>query len=219
MFPMNDQYPLTSSSSWFLLVDGKEKEIKQSKSSDNRHGAENRGSAAAGGGGTVAELVPPSGRIITPNLKNFTYAELQSATRNFRPEAVVGEGGFGTVFKGWVDRETLAPSKPGVGMPVAIKKSKLESWQGLQEWKLAESLCDGNSVATIAGASIHLLLCNRLPNLKSSGSEGLAVRSAEEEIVVGNRRCIGDSGGLERGESAMVVGSRGLIGGGFLPKL
>ncbi|XP_058223691.1 probable serine/threonine-protein kinase PIX13 [Rhododendron vialii] len=128
--PVENHSPIATQPS--TSVDGKEKAIKQSKSSDNRHGAENRGSAAAGGGGTV---VPPSGRIITPNLKNFTYAELQSATRNFRPEAVVGEGGFGTVFKGWVDRETLAPSKPGVGMPVAIKISKLDSWQGLQEWK------------------------------------------------------------------------------------
>ncbi|XP_058224707.1 probable serine/threonine-protein kinase PIX13 isoform X1 [Rhododendron vialii] len=115
--------------------DSKGKAIRQSKSSNNRHGDENGGSAAAGGGVAAAEAVPPSGRIITPNLKMFTYAELKSATRSFRPETVVGEGGFGKVFKGWVDGETLAPSKPGVGMPVAIKKSNPDSWQGLQEWK------------------------------------------------------------------------------------
>lgn len=79
--------------------------------------------------------VPASGKIITPNLKMFTLAELKSATRNFRPDTVLGEGGFGTVFKGWVDDKKFAPSKVGVGMPVAVKKSNPESEQGLKEWQ------------------------------------------------------------------------------------
>ncbi|KAF7116631.1 hypothetical protein RHSIM_RhsimUnG0022500 [Rhododendron simsii] len=95
----------------------------QSKSSDNRHGAENRGLVVAGGGVTVSELVTPSGRIITPNLRIFTYAELKIATRNFSRDTFLEYGRFGGVFKGWVDGETSVPSKPGVGMPVAVKKS------------------------------------------------------------------------------------------------
>lgn len=75
------------------------------------------------------------GKIITPNLKMFTLAELKSATRNFRPDTVLGEGGFGTVFKGWIDDKTFAPSKVGVGMPVAVKKSNHDSEQGLKEWQ------------------------------------------------------------------------------------
>ncbi|KAI8562606.1 hypothetical protein RHMOL_Rhmol03G0047800 [Rhododendron molle] len=126
-----------SSSPWFLLVDSKGKGIMQSKSSDNRHGAENRGLVVAGGGGTVAEVVPPTGRIITPNLRIFTYAELKRATRNFRPDSVLGEGRFGTVFKGWVDGETLVPSKPGVGMPIAVKKSNPVGLYGLKELQAA----------------------------------------------------------------------------------
>ncbi|KAJ8540872.1 hypothetical protein K7X08_001688 [Anisodus acutangulus] len=88
-------------------------------------------------GGVMGKLVevPASGKIITPNLKMFTLAELKSATRNFRPETVLGEGGFGTVFKGWVDDKTFAPSKVGVGMPVAVKKSNPDSEQGLKEWQ------------------------------------------------------------------------------------
>ncbi|KAI3745674.1 hypothetical protein L6452_08078 [Arctium lappa] len=91
------------------------------------------------GGGTAAasrpETVPPSGRIVTPNLKMFTFSELRSATRNFRPDTMLGEGGFGRVFKGWVDGETYAPSKVGVGIAVAVKKSNPDSAQGLKEWQ------------------------------------------------------------------------------------
>ncbi|KAI3725545.1 hypothetical protein L1987_65335 [Smallanthus sonchifolius] len=76
-----------------------------------------------------------SGRIVIPNLKCFTFSELQSATRNFRPDTMVGEGGFGRVFKGWVDGETYAPSKVGIGIAVAVKKSNPDSAQGLKEWQ------------------------------------------------------------------------------------
>nr|GMD42017.1 probable serine/threonine-protein kinase NAK isoform X2 [Ipomoea batatas] len=65
----------------------------------------------------------------------FTLAELKSATRNFRPDTVLGEGGFGRVFKGWVDEKSLAPSKVGVGMAVAVKKSNPDSEQGIREWQ------------------------------------------------------------------------------------
>jgi hypothetical protein len=76
------------------------------------------------------------GKIVTPNLKMFTLDELKSATRNFRPDTVLGEGGFGRVFKGWIDENTLKPSKVGVGIPVAVKKSNADSLQGLQEWQV-----------------------------------------------------------------------------------
>uniref|UniRef100_A0A7N0UM20 non-specific serine/threonine protein kinase n=1 Tax=Kalanchoe fedtschenkoi TaxID=63787 RepID=A0A7N0UM20_KALFE len=68
------------------------------------------------------------------NLKSFTFADLKLATRNFRPDSVLGEGGFGSVFKGWVDEETLAASKPGTGMVIAVKKLNHESCQGHREW-------------------------------------------------------------------------------------
>ncbi|XP_058090608.1 probable serine/threonine-protein kinase PIX13 isoform X2 [Magnolia sinica] len=78
----------------------------------------------------------PDGQILaTPNLRIFTYAELKSATRNFRSDTVLGEGGFGTVFKGWIDEKTLAPSKVGSGMVVAVKKLNPEGMQGLEEWQ------------------------------------------------------------------------------------
>ncbi|KAJ0234925.1 serine/threonine-protein kinase PBL11 [Hirschfeldia incana] len=71
------------------------------------------------------------------NLKNFSLGELKSATRNFRPDSMVGEGGFGRVFKGWIDETSLAPSKPGSGILIAVKRLNQEGLQGHREW-LAE---------------------------------------------------------------------------------
>lgn len=70
-----------------------------------------------------------------PNLKTYSFNDLKSATRNFKSDTVLGVGGFGTVFKGWVDEKTLTPTKVGTGMVVAIKKLNSESMQGFEEWQ------------------------------------------------------------------------------------
>ncbi|GAB2297240.1 Probable serine/threonine-protein kinase pbl3 [Dionaea muscipula] len=72
--------------------------------------------------------------LSSPGLKDFTFNELKNATRNFRPDSLIGEGGFGHVYKGWIDEQTLAPTKSGVGMVVAVKKLKPEGFQGHKEW-------------------------------------------------------------------------------------
>lgn len=71
---------------------------------------------------------------VSSNLKSFSFNDLKLATRNFRSDNLLGEGGFGCVFKGWIDEHTLAPTKPGTGIMVAIKRLKLESFQGHKEW-------------------------------------------------------------------------------------
>ncbi|CAL9064535.1 unnamed protein product [Musa banksii] len=68
------------------------------------------------------------------NLKAFTFNDLRNATRNFRPDSLIGEGGFGYVYKGWINEQNFAPSKPGSGMVVAVKKLKPEGFQGHKEW-------------------------------------------------------------------------------------
>ncbi|CAN7096900.1 unnamed protein product [Brassica rapa subsp. narinosa] len=73
----------------------------------------------------------------SPNLKSFSFSELKSATRNFRPDSVLGEGGFGCVFKGWIDEKSLTATRPGTGLVIAVKKLNQDGWQGHQEW-LAE---------------------------------------------------------------------------------
>ncbi|KAL3344308.1 hypothetical protein AABB24_023639 [Solanum stoloniferum] len=77
-----------------------------------------------------------NGEILpTPNLKTYSFSDLKAATRNFKSDTVLGVGGFGTVFKGWVDEKTLIPTKVGTGMVVAIKKLNSESVQGFEEWQ------------------------------------------------------------------------------------
>ncbi|XP_059626607.1 probable serine/threonine-protein kinase PBL9 [Cornus florida] len=71
------------------------------------------------------------------NVKSFSFADLRMATRNFRPDSVLGEGGFGSVFKGWIDENSFTATKPGTGMVIAVKRLNLESFQGHREW-LAE---------------------------------------------------------------------------------
>ncbi|XP_047329876.1 probable serine/threonine-protein kinase PBL9 [Impatiens glandulifera] len=71
------------------------------------------------------------------NLKNFSFSDVKLATRNFRPDSVLGEGGFGSVFKGWIDAQSLAASKPGTGMVIAVKRLNHDGYQGHREW-LAE---------------------------------------------------------------------------------
>ncbi|GJN30189.1 hypothetical protein PR202_gb18477 [Eleusine coracana subsp. coracana] len=79
---------------------------------------------------------PETGCVLeVPWLREFTLAELRAVTRGFKPEMVLGEGGFGRVYKGWVDERTLNPAKSTAGVVVAVKKLNMESVQGLQEWE------------------------------------------------------------------------------------
>lgn len=76
----------------------------------------------------------PEGQILpTANLRIFSFTELKVATKNFRPDTVLGEGGFGQVFKGWL--EDKGQSKSGNGTVIAVKKLNSESLQGFQEWQ------------------------------------------------------------------------------------
>ncbi|GAA0152437.1 hypothetical protein LIER_10920 [Lithospermum erythrorhizon] len=72
--------------------------------------------------------------LSSPHVKPFSFNELKNATRNFRPDSLLGEGGFGYVFKGWIDENTLTATKPGSGMVIAVKKLKPEGYQGHKEW-------------------------------------------------------------------------------------
>lgn len=72
---------------------------------------------------SVPRTLPCEGEILqSSNLKSFTLTELQAATRNFRVDIVLGDGDFGSVFKGRIDEHSLSAAKPGTGIAVAVKR-------------------------------------------------------------------------------------------------
>ncbi|KAK8652472.1 hypothetical protein V6N13_126504 [Hibiscus sabdariffa] len=91
---------------------------------------------------TNAESTPSTSNLseelkVASRLRKFSFNELKLATRSFRPESLLGEGGFGCVFKGWINENGTAPVKPGAGLPVAVKTLNHDGLQGHREW-LAE---------------------------------------------------------------------------------
>lgn len=68
------------------------------------------------------------------NVDIFTYEEMTLATKHFRPDYILGEGGFGVVYKGVIDESV----RPGYATTyVAIKQLNRDGLQGDREW-LAE---------------------------------------------------------------------------------
>ncbi|GFP82162.1 serine/threonine-protein kinase at5g01020 [Phtheirospermum japonicum] len=68
------------------------------------------------------------------DLDIFTYEEMKLATKHFRPDQVLGDGGFGFVYKGVINDSV----RPGYKTTtVAIKELDPEGLQGDREW-LAE---------------------------------------------------------------------------------
>ncbi|KAL1548501.1 Serine/threonine-protein kinase pbl27 [Salvia divinorum] len=55
----------------------------------------------------------------------FTFRELAAATKNFRPESLLGEGGFGRVYKGRLE---------STGQAVAVKQLDRNGLQGNREF-------------------------------------------------------------------------------------
>lgn len=65
------------------------------------------------------------------DLDIFKYEEMKMATKHFRPKQVLGEGGFGIVYKGVIDEHV----RPGYKTTyVAIKELDPEGLQGDREW-------------------------------------------------------------------------------------
>ncbi|KAH1071803.1 putative serine/threonine-protein kinase PBL26 [Glycine soja] len=66
-------------------------------------------------------------QVDTSNIQaqNFTFRELAIATKNFRQECLLGEGGFGRVYKGTI---------PATGQVVAVKQLDRNGVQGSKEF-------------------------------------------------------------------------------------
>lgn len=61
----------------------------------------------------------------------FTLYELETITKSFRSDYILGEGGFGTVYKGYIDENLRVGLK---SLPVAVKVLNKEGLQGHREW-------------------------------------------------------------------------------------
>ncbi|PSR95107.1 Protein kinase [Actinidia chinensis var. chinensis] len=110
-------------------------------------GVNSKGTDGADLSGSISKAssvssMPPTPRsegeiLQSSNLKSFNLADLKMATRNFRPDSMLGEGGFGSVFKGWIDENSFTAAKPGTGTVIAVKRLNQDGFQGHREW-LAE---------------------------------------------------------------------------------
>ncbi|KAK1317214.1 Protein STRUBBELIG-RECEPTOR FAMILY 5 [Acorus calamus] len=84
----------------------------------------------------VPPLIPRDVEDLRRNAGNgdvhiFSYDEMRSATRNFRADQILGEGGFGRVYRGVIDDDV----RPGfVSTQVAVKELNQEGFQGDREW-------------------------------------------------------------------------------------
>ncbi|CAL5032411.1 unnamed protein product [Urochloa decumbens] len=82
-----------------------------------------RGKGNAGSKKELAVLKDANGNAISA--QTFTFRQLVAATKNFRDECFIGEGGFGRVYKGRLD---------GTGQVVAIKQLNRDGNQGNKEF-------------------------------------------------------------------------------------
>ncbi|XP_014496880.1 receptor-like protein kinase FERONIA [Vigna radiata var. radiata] len=90
--------------------------IKCKKNIALESGSSKKGGTSRGGG---------SSSLPTNLCRYFSITEIRAATNNFDEQMVVGMGGFGNVYKGYVDEGSV---------PVAIKRLKPGSQQGMQEF-------------------------------------------------------------------------------------
>ncbi|OEL19079.1 putative receptor-like protein kinase [Dichanthelium oligosanthes] len=86
------------------------------------------GSGSASSARSIPELYEARGA-----LREFGLRELRAATRDFNPLHMVGEGGFGCVYRGVLRLPGAGPD----GTPVAVKRLNPNGRQGHKEW-LAE---------------------------------------------------------------------------------
>ncbi|GMG99987.1 hypothetical protein Nepgr_001827 [Nepenthes gracilis] len=66
-------------------------------------------------------------------LRKFAFNDLKFATRSFRPESLLGEGGFGCVFKGWIEENGTAPRRLHTGLIIAIKTLNHDGLRGRRD--------------------------------------------------------------------------------------
>lgn len=96
-----------------------------------KHGSSRRLSISDLSNSSFSVVSDLSNSLVGSNLHIFTLKELKKLTQNFSKSNYLGEGGFGQVYKGFVDDKLRSGLK---AQPVAVKVLDLEGKQGHMEW-------------------------------------------------------------------------------------
>ncbi|KAH0648552.1 hypothetical protein MTR67_036845 [Solanum verrucosum] len=101
-------------------------------SNESRRNGNSEGNRATRSTGSVSSprSIPEMYREREQNLRVFTLSELKEATRNFNRLLKIGEGGFGSVYKGSIQ----PPNGKGDPIVVAVKKLNTLGLQGHRQW-------------------------------------------------------------------------------------
>ncbi|XVE56283.1 hypothetical protein DITRI_Ditri03aG0226200 [Diplodiscus trichospermus] len=102
-------------------------DIDNGSRTNSRHSADSSVSGATRGKASLDEHTKGSDQGKSSKrrgARSFTFRELATATRNFRETNLLGEGGFGRVFKGRLE----------TGEIVAVKQLNHDGLQGFQEF-------------------------------------------------------------------------------------
>ncbi|XP_044978481.1 G-type lectin S-receptor-like serine/threonine-protein kinase At1g11410 isoform X3 [Hordeum vulgare subsp. vulgare] len=114
----------------------------------------------------------------------FDFSEILHATHNFSKEALLGQGGFGPVYKGQLPD----------GMEIAVKRLASHSGQGFAEFKNEVELIaklQHNNLVKLMGCCIHgdekLLVYEYLPN---KSLDFFIFDESRIALVDWNKRCV-----------------------------
>ncbi|KAL4303693.1 hypothetical protein GQ457_10G029410 [Hibiscus cannabinus] len=74
-------------------------------------------------------------RLPASTMESFYYSVLRAATHKFSDKNIIGEGGFGRVYIGYINPHSMSAAKPDTGKAVAVKVLRRRGVQSDKEWK------------------------------------------------------------------------------------
>lgn len=77
------------------------------------------------------------------NLRVFSFAELNKATKKFTQYMVINgdpRGFSRTFYKGYINETTFSPSRTETGIAVSVMECHQADSQALEEWKVTKNL-------------------------------------------------------------------------------
>ncbi|CAN6462570.1 unnamed protein product [Victoria cruziana] len=104
-------------------------------STDHEHGGSgselnSQNTSDVSGDSSGRSMFPSFSQRPNSNLRVFSFLELKAATKNFNRSLMVGEGGFGCVYRG----SLKSLDDPSSKLEVAVKQLNRKGLQGHKEW-------------------------------------------------------------------------------------